>query len=212
MTYARGTRPCAKPMLGARKRVMRTSLGRILGQERINVAKDKHTSSHLLTDRDAASVVSDGIFPASVSLPLFDDRFDLSLADRTFERAVVLLVLIGIRDRESGDSFVESVTLAQVPADHCWVSGARMGERQRVAAALGKEDHPDRLERLDGKLNLDVPQLADIKVPSQPALGQAEEDVAGRLHEPVAVYDTLTVVREDAHPRIVLQDRGDRQR
>ena len=84
-----------------------------------------------------------------------------------------------------------------------------MGERQRVAATLGKDGHLGS-ERLDGKLDLDVPELADIEVPSSPTLGPAEEDVAGWLHEPVAVHNTLSVVREDAFSRIGLQDRGTR--
>ena len=45
---------------------------------------------------------------------------------------------------------------------------------------------------------------------SQLTLGPAEEDVAGRLHEPVAVHHALSVVREHAFPRICLQDRGAR--
>src|SRR5580704_137503 len=147
---------------------------------------------------------------ASDSLRLFEDRLDLSVANRTFQRGVVLFVLIGIRDRESGDSFVENVTLAQVSADHRGVPGAGMGERQRVAAPLGEESHLGRAERLDGKLDLDVPELADIVVASSPSLGPAEEDVACWLDEPVTVHDTLSVVREDALPRIGLQDRGPR--
>ena len=83
-----------------------------------------------------------------------------------------------------------------------------MGERQRVAATLGKNVHPVGGERLDGKLDLDIAELADIVVTPLHALGPAEKDVAGRLHEPVAVDDTLSVVREDAFPRIGLQDRG----
>ncbi len=43
---------------------------------------------------------------------------------------------------------------------------------------------------------------------SCPTLGPAEEDVAGRLHEPVTVYDAFSVIRIDALPRIVLEDRG----
>ena len=45
---------------------------------------------------------------------------------------------------------------------------------------------------------------------SSPTLGPAEEDVACWLHEPVTVHDTLSVVREDALPRIGLQDGGAR--
>ena len=70
-----------------------------------------------------------------------------------------------------------------------------MGERQRVAAPLCKEGHLGLAERLDGKLDLDVPELADIEVTSFPTLRPSEEDVAGRLHEPDAVHDALPVVR-----------------
>ena len=49
---------------------------------------------------------------------------------------------------------------------------------------------------VDGKLDLDVPELAEIEVTSFSTLGPAEEDVAGRLHEPVAVHDTLSVLPE----------------
>ena len=78
------------------------------------------------------------------------------------------------------------------------------------AAPLGKVGHLGRSESLDGRLDLDISELTDIKVTSSLTLGPAEEDVAGRLHEPVAVDDTLSVVREDALPRISLQDRGAR--
>ena len=40
---------------------------------------------------------------------LFEDRLDLSFADCTFHRGVVLFVLIGIRDRERRDSFLNRV-------------------------------------------------------------------------------------------------------
>ena len=85
-----------------------------------------------------------------------------------------------------------------------------MGERQRVAATLGEDGHPGRVEGLDGKLDLDVSELAHIEVTSSTTLGPAEEDIAGRLHEPVAVHDTLSVVWEDALSRIGLQDRSAR--
>ena len=47
------------------------------------------------------------------SLPLFDDRLHPPVLDRTFERSVVLFILIGIGNRESDNGFVESVGLAQ---------------------------------------------------------------------------------------------------
>jgi hypothetical protein len=52
---------------------------------------------------------------------------------------MVLFVLIGIGDRESGERFVELVAITQVRADDRGIPGARVGERQRVAAALGEE-------------------------------------------------------------------------
>ncbi len=85
-----------------------------------------------------------------------------------------------------------------------------MGERQRVSAKLGEKGHPGGLERLDGKLDLDVPELADIEVTSSPPLRPSEEDVAGRLHEAEAVHNALPVVRVDALSRKALQHRGAR--
>ena len=43
------------------------------------------------------------------SLLLFEDRLHLPLPDRSRERGVVLLVLVGVGDREAGDRLVEHV-------------------------------------------------------------------------------------------------------
>jgi len=45
-----------------------------------------------------------------------------------------------------------------------------VGERQRVATTLGEDGHLGRVECLDGKLHLDVPELADIEVTSSPTV------------------------------------------
>jgi hypothetical protein len=100
----------------------------------------------------------------------FEDRLDLSAADRTFQYSVVHLVLIGIRHREIGDNIVELVALTQIHAYHCGIPGGCVGERQRVATTLGEDGHLGRVECLDGKLHLDVPELADIEVTSSPTV------------------------------------------
>ena len=116
------------------------------------------------------------------SLDLFEDRIDLSVADRAFERGVVLFVLVGVRDGESDERLVERVALPHVPADQRGIPGARVGERQRVAAALGEEGHPGRVEGLNGKLDLNVPELADVEsdVPADPRATR------GRCRSPAA--------------------------
>ena len=79
---------------------------------------------------------------------------------------MVLFVLVGVGNGKSGDRLVEHVALAQIPADHRSVPGAGVGERQRPAAPLGEEGHLGSAERLNGKLDLNVPELADIEVAS----------------------------------------------
>ena len=85
-----------------------------------------------------------------------------------------------------------------------------MGERQRLAAPPGKEGHLVAAEDLDPGRDLDVPELAEEEVASSPARGPAEQHVAGRLHEPVAVHDPLAVVGEVARGGVGLQHRGAR--
>ena len=85
-----------------------------------------------------------------------------------------------------------------------------MGARQRAPAPFGEDDHLGRLELFDAKLELHVPQLADVEMPAAAVLRPAQEDVASRLHEPVPLHYPLPVVGINARARIGFQDRGAR--
>ena len=75
-----------------------------------------------------------------------------------------------------------------------------MGARERPAADSRVLGHRGRVHRLDDRGALAVPQLADVEVAldavdagrAQPA----EHDVAGGLHQPLALDDSLSVVGE----------------
>src|SRR4051812_24171981 len=148
----------------------------------------------------AAGTVTD------LALPLADDR---SASDSTLrldvfgrygvdEALVVTVVLIGIGDGEGGDGTVEGVATAEVRADRYRVSGAGMRSGQHPAAHLAVDLEHRGFHRGDVGRGLPVPQLPHVVV-----VGSAvdaveafppEEDVAGRLHEPLTLDDALTVI------------------
>src|SRR5215831_4501276 len=110
---------------------------------------------------------------------------------------MVALALIGVRDGEGRHCLVEGVALTEVPADLRGSAGAGVSARQRPGADLDVLRHDTRSERLDERSHLHVAELADIAMPAEFALRPAEEDVAGRLHESVAVHDPLSVIGVD---------------
>ena len=68
--------------------------------------------------------------------------------------------------------------------------------------------HRRAIEYLDEHLDLRVLELSDVKLSSFRADRPAQEQVAGRLHQPAAVDNSLAVVGIDALSSVGLQDRG----
>ena len=115
----------------------------------------------------------------------------------------MFLVEIGVRGGEGGDRAVEAVALAEIGSERDPVARASVRARERPAACRRIGSEPVRQNRLDVDRALSVPKLAHVEV-ARPtveiALGAtpAEEDVARRLHQPLALDHALAVVREAA--------------
>src|SRR5262245_36017522 len=86
-----------------------------------------------------------------------------------------------------------------------------MRPRERPAADLGVEDESLRQDRLEVHGRLPVPELAHVEVARHAVdalvgVEPAEEDVARRLHQPLALDDALAAVRERARAQERLED------
>jgi hypothetical protein len=115
------------------------------------------------------------------------------------EGIVVPLVLAGVCGGEFGDGPVEHVRAAEVGSDGDPVPGAGVCPRQLPRAQFAIHPHVARLHGLDAEGELPVPQLADVEVAglaAEPRIGTlpAQEDVAGRLHQPLARDHRLALV------------------
>ena len=131
-------------------------------------------------------------------------------ADGLAHRCVVALVEIGVRDGEIGDRTVEDVALAEVRRDRNPVAGASVGTRERPAAHSGEDLEAARENRVEVRRRLPVPQLADVEVAllaveALRVANPAEEDVARRLHHPLALDHPLAVVVELALAEVRLE-------
>src|SRR4029453_2019609 len=140
----------------------------------------------------------------------FGEDFQSSRAHGFLQCCMVAFALIGIGDRERCNGFVEGVAPAEIAADLCRCTGAGVRARQRPGTDLGVLAHHARTEQLDHGPDLHVPELADVEIPAGLALRPAEEDVARRLHQSVAVYNPLAMIAVDALAGVRLQDRGPR--
>jgi hypothetical protein len=86
-----------------------------------------------------------------------------------------------------------------------------MREREGPAAPLGVDIHLGVPKGLHTYADLHIPQLSDEVVTLiADALTPPEEHVAGRLCEPIAVHDALSVVGKLARAGVRLQHRGTR--
>jgi hypothetical protein len=85
--------------------------------------------------------------------------------------------------------------VAEVAVDRGPVAGAGVGERQGAAAVPGVLLEPLRPHLIDLGRSLAVPQLAEVEVDGPTfvvdVLGPPEQDVAGRLHQPLSSHDPL---------------------
>src|SRR5689334_15771363 len=109
--------------------------------------------------------------------------------DRVHEGGVVTFGLFGVAGRETGHSLVELVRAAEVGGDREAVAGAGVGPGQGPRAQLAVVRQLLRPHPLDRRGVLPVPQLAYVVVGIAAGISgalPAEEDVAGRLHQPLA--------------------------
>ena len=104
------------------------------------------------------------------------------------------------------------VTVAEVAGDRRGVTRARMRAGQGPAAQARVGPHGRGTHRLDDRGSLPVPELADVEVPRHPVdpVGPdpAEQDVTGRLHEPLTLDHPMPVVGVLAPAQEGLQHRG----
>src|SRR5436190_3929983 len=129
--------------------------------------------------------------------------------DRARERGVVALVLVRVGLGEAGHRGVEHVAGSQVGGDCDPIARPRMCPGQRPAAHLPVARHLDRTHDVDIRRRLPVPELTDVQIAllaiDSGGSNPAEEDVACRLHQPLALDDALTVVRKAALTRVGLE-------
>src|SRR5262249_30016499 len=133
-------------------------------------------------------------------------HLDAAGANCLHELPVVALVLVGIGKGKIRDRLVKGRAPSHVPGQHCGIARARVCARQRPAAYLGIAHQVRGLHDLDHRLDLDVSELPDIEVPGFLAGRPAEEDVTRRLHQALAGYDAVAVVRVHALPCEWLED------
>jgi hypothetical protein len=110
---------------------------------------------------------------------------------------VVALVLVRVDLGELGERAVEPVARAEVGGDRLAVAGAGVGAGERPAAHLAVVAQLGRVHLLDRRRCLGVPQLAHVVVAAAVrvvGMQPAEQHVARRLHQPLAVDDPAALV------------------
>src|SRR3954447_23008757 len=153
---------------------------------------------------NGARMCQRGGAPPPLARPLSDPRDSLQPAalDRVEKGAVVLLVLVRIRLGELGERAVEAVPAAEVGGDRDRVSRPRVRACEDATAEPTVELHARRQHGLYLRRGLPVPELADVEVAALAIdAGRpepAEEYVACRLHEALALDHTLALVGEFA--------------
>ena len=117
---------------------------------------------------------------------------------------VVALVLVGVRNRELCDRVVEDAGLPEVACDRVAVTGPGVGAGECPGAHPAPELHSLGSHPADVGGPFPVAQLADVEVAFvalQREPFPAEEDVARRLHQPLAANDAFALVGEFALAR-----------
>src|SRR4051812_14975835 len=146
----------------------------------------------------AARIASDhSMAPSEVRL-----RRHASRRDGGAHGVVVALVLVGVQLREGRHRAIEALAASEVAGDRDGVAGACVGLGERLPAELGVQLHERRVHQLDQGRPLAVPELTHVEVAAHAVRrgepDPAEQDVAGRLRQPLALDDVLAGVREGA--------------
>ena len=121
---------------------------------------------------------------------------------------VVAIVLVRVPLGEVGNRLVELVLRSQVRGNRDGVarSGVRAGERVPADPRVHLERNGR--HRFDNRRALHVAQLAPIEVTvGLGPLRPAQEDVAGGLHESLALHDALSRLRVSTLRQMVLEHR-----
>src|SRR5262249_26709361 len=117
------------------------------------------------------------------------DRLDRAAAHGLDERGVVALVLVRVRLREGHQGLVERGAATEVGADGDRIARAGVRPGERPAADLAIDAQPLGPEGRRVEAALAVLELAEVEVALHPVRHDptvpTEEDVAGRLHEPL---------------------------
>jgi hypothetical protein len=125
---------------------------------------------------------------------------------------VVAFGLVGVGLGELADGAVEGVAAAEVGGDRHPVAAPRVSAGQGPAADFGVDLEPRRGQLLDLDRALPVPELAHVEVTVAAVEADrhapAEEDVPGRLHQPLAFDHAAPVVAVAARPGVGLEHRG----
>src|SRR5271165_3862399 len=143
---------------------------------------------------------------ARATVSAFHDYVDDASAYRSRQRCVIPFGLIGICESKSPHRLVEIILLAEVAADRPWVAGLRMGTCQYPTAGLGVDRQHLGVIGLDQHAELHVTQLTHVEVPPLWPRGPTEEQVGGRLHQPLALNHPFAVMGIGALAGIGLQD------
>src|SRR5215469_18053818 len=138
-----------------------------------------------------------------LQLHLDDARLNSGLQHR-----VVAFGLISIEEREFAHRLVELGAFAQIATDQAGITRLRMRTRQSPAAELAVDRKHLGVVSLDQRRELHVAQLAHIVLPARSSGRPAKEQIGGRLHQLLAHYHTLAMMRIGALPGISLQYRS----
>ena len=128
------------------------------------------------------------------------------------ERFVVFGILVGIATGELDHRPVKGSARAEIRTDGDGIAGSCMSPRQRPPTHLAVDGESLRGHRFDIGRRLPIPQLAKEEVPLDAIGGEAslptEEDVTGRLHQPLAFDHPLTMILKGALAHEALEHRG----
>src|SRR5262249_11717606 len=132
--------------------------------------------------------------------------------DGLSERLEVALVLVCVDLGERGERAVENVAGAEIACDCDRVARARVCFGEGPATYLRMRAQPPRTHLFDAHRGFGIPELADVVVAlhavQSVAADPTEQNVARRLHEPLALDDSLAVGREKALAEERLEHRG----
>src|SRR4029077_10051542 len=139
------------------------------------------------------------------SIRIISACWEAACLDRLYQRRVVTLCLVGIRDREFLDCNVERIVFSQVASDSRGISRPRVRARQRPSTNVDVLDPILLLHifQLDGHFH--VAKLAEIIVAALVIARPAKKDVARRLQHVLARHYSFAMIAVPALARVRLE-------